>query len=183
MISEEKHNNTSYINYELLIYYSNKFQRLRVDRSHGMAPHKPILLLSVIQLIDSNNLQENKIYLEKELIDRFQENWCYLGSEKHRSETFRPFFYLRGDGFWHHIPNPGFRKVVTSKIKLSNFVEVKQAIKYAYIDDALFELLRNSISRDSLTKILVARWFKHKQDRYESLTKDFRSRVKQCQKI
>jgi putative restriction endonuclease len=69
----------SHINYEMLLYYSNKFQRLRVDRSHGIAPHKPILLLSVIQLIDSNNLQENRIYLEKELTERFQENWHYLG--------------------------------------------------------------------------------------------------------
>jgi putative restriction endonuclease len=180
MNSKEKYNEASHINYELLIYYSNKFQRLRVDRSHGVAPHKPILLLSVIQLIDSNNLQENRIYLQKELTERFHENWYYLGSENHHPDTFRPFFHLRGDGFWHHIPNPGFRKVITSRIKLSNFIEVKQAIKYAYIDDALFELLRNSSSRDSLTNILVTKWFKNKQDHYESLMKDFRSRVKPC---
>jgi len=34
---------------EALSYYAKKFQRLRVDRAHGIAPHKPILLLSVIE--------------------------------------------------------------------------------------------------------------------------------------
>jgi putative restriction endonuclease len=154
---------------ELLCYYTRKFQRLRVDRAHGVAPHKPILVLSVIHLIEIGRIKQNQIYLREELIDTFMEVWNYLGSEIHIPDISRPFFHLRGDKFWHHIPNPGFRKIVTSKIKLKTFGEVKEAIKYAYIDDALFEMLQDLKTRESLKTILVQKWFHEKIDQYQLL--------------
>jgi putative restriction endonuclease len=158
---------------ELLNYYSIKFSRLRVDRSRGIAPHKPILVLSVIHLIEEGRITQNSINLSEELIATFKEIWSYLGSDIHNPDISRPFFHLRGDGFWHHIANPGFGKVLASKIKLKTLEEVKRAIKYAHIDDALFELLQNPRSRESLTSILVQRWFKHKIDQYNKLMNDW----------
>jgi len=154
---------------EILVYYSTKFKRLRVDRAHGIAPHKPILLFSVIKLIESGSIQQNQIYLTEELITTFLVVWSYLGSEIHNPDIFRPFFHLRGDKFWHLIPNRGHRKIITSKVKLKTFTEVKQAVKYAHIDDALFELLQDPLTRASLTTILVHKWFSHKLDQYRQL--------------
>ncbi len=151
---------------EILVYYSTKFARLRVDRAHGIAPHKPILLLSVIEHIKQGSITRNKIYLSEELIATFLKVWSYLGSETHYPDISRPFFHLRGDKFWHLIPNRGYRKIITSKVKLKTFTEVKQAVKYVQMDDALFELLQNPLSRASLTTILVQKWFGHKLDRY-----------------
>jgi len=108
---------------EQLVYYSTKFARLRVDRAHGIAPHKPILLLSVIELIKADAITKNQIYLSDELIQMFRLAWSYLGSELHHPDISRPFFHLRGDKFWHLVPNPGFRKVITAKIKLKTFHE------------------------------------------------------------
>jgi putative restriction endonuclease len=152
-----------------LEYYSTKFARLRVDRAHGIAPHKPILLLSVIELIRINSIQNSKIYLSEELIETFLKVWRYLGSEIHNPDISRPFFHLRGDNFWHLIPNQGFRKVINSKVKLKTFSEVQQAVKYAQIDDALFELLQEPLSRSNLTTILVHKWFFHKLEQYNQL--------------
>jgi putative restriction endonuclease len=152
-----------------LSYYSTKFRRLRVDRAHGIAPHKPILILSVLHLIESDRIHRNQIYLRQELIDTFMQVWTYLGSEIHCPDISRPFFHLRGDQFWHHIPNRGFRKIVTSKIKLKTFAEVRSAIKYAYIDDSLFEMLQNPTDRKNLETILVQRWFYEKLEQYKQL--------------
>lgn len=80
---------------------------------------------------------------------------------------FQTFFHLRGDKFWHLIPNRGYRKIITSKVKLKTFTEVKQAVKYVQIDDALFELLQDSLSRANLTTILVQKWFSYKLDQYK----------------
>jgi putative restriction endonuclease len=143
---------------------------LRVDRSRGIAPHKPILVLSVIHLIKQGHITQNRIKLSEELIATFRDIWSYLGSDIHNPDISRPFFHLRGDGFWHHIANPGFAKVLASKIKLKTLEEVKKAIKYVHIDDALFELLQNQKNRESLTNILVQKWFKHKIDQYSKLT-------------
>ena len=48
-------------------YYTNQFTKLRVDRVHGAAPHKPILLLSIIELIEQGKIQHNRIFLTPEL--------------------------------------------------------------------------------------------------------------------
>ena len=68
-------------------YYANKFTKLRVDRAHGaIAPHKPILLLSVIELIEQGLLRHNQIPLYAELIAAFLKLWQQLGSAAHNAD-------------------------------------------------------------------------------------------------
>jgi putative restriction endonuclease len=98
-----------------LDYYCHKFSRLRVDRSHGsIAPHKPILLLSVIDLVEQGILRHNRIFLSAELVATFLKFWSQLGSDAHRSNIALPFFHLRSDGFWHFKANPGYEVAITS---------------------------------------------------------------------
>jgi putative restriction endonuclease len=67
---------------EVLSYYANKFQRLRVDRAHGVAPHKPILLLAVMELCERRILQQNYIELSESLNHTFLKYWSYGHLEK-----------------------------------------------------------------------------------------------------
>jgi putative restriction endonuclease len=119
---------------EALSYYAKKFQRLRVDLAHGVAPHKPILLLSVIEQIRREVIKINQIYLSPALTQAFLKYWSYLGSFNHHPDISRPFFHMRSGEFWHLWANPGYVKLISSKEKLKTLVEVKQAIKYAYLD-------------------------------------------------
>ncbi|MFM7424194.1 MAG: hypothetical protein ACKO7W_04220 [Elainella sp.] len=105
---------------EALSYYAKKFQRLRVDRAHGIAPHKPILLLSVIEQIRTEIITENKIYLSSELIQTFLKYWSYLGSLNHHPDISRPFFHMRSGKFWYLWANPGYEKVISSKESCKN---------------------------------------------------------------
>ena len=45
---------------DILQKYIHKIRRLNIDRAHGPAPHKPVLLLSVIELIEGGQVIENK---------------------------------------------------------------------------------------------------------------------------
>ncbi|MBD1853629.1 hypothetical protein [Leptolyngbya sp. FACHB-711] len=155
---------------EALSYYAKKFQRLRVDRAHGVAPHKPILLLSVIEKVRREIITEDKIYLSSELIQTFLKYWSYLGSFNHNPDISRPFFHMRSGKFWHLWANPGYIKLISSKEKLKTFAEVKQAIKYAYLDEELFEFLQDPILRSSLVTVLVARWFPGKVELVEEIS-------------
>lgn len=161
---------------EILSYYAKKFQRLRVDRVHGVAPHKPILLLSVIEQIKREIITENKIYLSSELIQAFLKYWSYLGSFNHNPDISRPFFHMRSGKFWHLWANPGYVKLLSSKEKLKTLSEVKKAVKYAYLDEDLFDFLQSPISRSSLIAVLVAHWFPGKFDLVEEIsqTDEFR---------
>ena len=63
-----------------LSYYYQRFSKLRVARARGIAPHKPILLLSVIDLVEQGALRQNRIFLSPELIATFLKFWSHLGS-------------------------------------------------------------------------------------------------------
>jgi putative restriction endonuclease len=153
-------------------FYIKKFTKLRVDRAHGsVAPHKPILLLCVIELIQQGLIQHNQIFLSAELISTFLKYWSYLGSEAHRSDIALPFYHMTGDGFWHLAPNPGFESTIAAKVKLKSLTALRNAVNYAYVDDELIQLLRLPESRDYLMKALIEEWFSEKDCDFQSLLK------------
>ena len=86
--------------------YLRKFAKLRVSRNRkrGVAPHKPILLLSVFELIEQGVIAANKIELSPELISSFLKYWGKVGSDCHNPDVALPFFHLRSEGFWHLHP-------------------------------------------------------------------------------
>jgi putative restriction endonuclease len=60
-------------------YYLYQFAQLRIDRSHGRpAPHKPILLLSIIELIERGIITSNEIELTPEIVSTFLNYWNAL---------------------------------------------------------------------------------------------------------
>lgn len=144
---------------DALSYYARKFQRLRVDRAHGVAPHKPILLLAVMEQFEQGEMAENRIDLSPQLNQTFLKYWSYLGSASHNPDISRPYFHMKSGKFWHLMPRPGFEKVLSAKIKLKTLAEVQEAIAYAYVDEDLFDFWQIPKYRESLRAVLVARWF------------------------
>ncbi len=69
---------------------------LNVSRSAGVAPNKPILLLSVIELIERAQIVNNRIYLSPELIATFFKFWHELEIERN-PDIGMPFFHLKRD--------------------------------------------------------------------------------------
>ena len=79
--------------------YINAFQKLRIDRSHGIAPHKPVLLLSVFQAFQNSLIRNNRIYITPELVALFKTNWSLLVTSNHDCRFALPFFFLPAFGF------------------------------------------------------------------------------------
>ena len=84
-------------------HYSDLFSRLHVKVTAGQrAPHKAILLLSVIDLIETGVIASNRIYYTRELDRQFHDNWiryvAYLEGYSARSAT--PFFHMSYEPFW-----------------------------------------------------------------------------------
>ena len=64
-----------------LPYYAKKFANLRVDKARGTAPHKPILLLTVLDLFEKGQIHRNELYLSAELIANFLKFWGQFAAE------------------------------------------------------------------------------------------------------
>src|SRR5690606_12951008 len=88
--------------------YLHKFKKLRIDRSHGIAPHKPVLLMSVLQMYYNKLITDEKIYITPELVVLFKSNWSSLVTTDHHCQFTYPFFYMRSEGFWVLVPKRGY---------------------------------------------------------------------------
>ena len=95
---------------DILRKYVQKMKRLRIDMAHGPAPHKPVLLLSIIELIESGQVVENKILVSPELAEIFLKYWRRVTNRK--PDLAMPFFHLKSDKFWHLHPNAGYENGV-----------------------------------------------------------------------
>lgn len=135
------------------------FGKLRLDRSHGIAPHKPILLVSILQLFASKFIKENRIYLTPELVTLFRENWAKLVTTQHDCRISYPFYYLRSDKFWHLKPKNNFIEVSSLGSLVKSFSKLNEAIDYASFDEELFVLLEDQINCDILIIFLLDTYF------------------------
>lgn len=141
--------------------FISKLSRLRVDRSKGApAPHKPILLLSIIAEIETGNISENKIYITPELVARFKDYWYQLVHNPIFTSNFSlPFYHLKSDGFWHLHTFIGKDIVLTNSYTIKSFGQLKDVVDFASFDETLFLLLINKTSRESVRKTLLDVYF------------------------
>jgi len=148
--------------------YVQQFTNLHQNKSKrfGDAPHKPVLLLSIIELIAVGKITSNQMFLTGELIALFKDNWEILVSTEHTSKIVYPFFHLRGEEFWHLIPNVGFDDEVTEMTTITSFKALNEVVAYAEIDQELFLLCRNPESREILQFCLLDTYFYETKARY-----------------
>ena len=93
---------------ETLARYMHLFAVLHVNanRQHGRAPHKPILLLALLDEIQRGTYRANLLPVTPELVASFRAYWQALVFSDHwKPRMENPFRYLYQDGFWHFIRN------------------------------------------------------------------------------
>lgn len=144
----------------MLSRYEDAFSDLNVGRSHGHEkPHKPIMLLAVMDLFESGRIRENRIEFEPELLERFKAYFDIVKSGDDSPTPLLPFFHLRGDKFWHHHPRPGQESAYQTLDNPGGKGRFLGVVDHAYLDDALFQLLRAPDTRDQLRQVIIRRYF------------------------
>ena len=94
---------------QTLPYYLNAFKSLKQGTTkYGKAPHKIIMLLSILQAFCNKLITENQLFISPELVLLFKSNWTTLVLTRHKCNFALPFWHLRGDKFWHLYPKHGF---------------------------------------------------------------------------
>jgi putative restriction endonuclease len=149
-----------------LSYYLHKFAHLRTDRSRGWdasttfrAPHKPFLLLSVIDLFAQGRLSSNLIEVTPELGEIFAGYWGKVLRPERRGNMALPFFHLRSSGFWHLIPHPGEEKSLEIVRQLDTLGQLGKVVIGASLDEELYSLLQEEEARETLRAVLIQTYF------------------------
>ncbi|GHA43311.1 HNH endonuclease [Salinimicrobium marinum] len=153
---------------DLIIKYSTQFKKLRCALVKGMgkAPHKPILLLSIIQLIAKGAIMSNRIFITADLLLSFKQNWNQLVETNHTRNFSLPFFHLRSEPFWYLAAKPGKEMVTTSSKSIKSFKNLKETIAFAEIDRDLFFLLQETPNQLWFEQLLLENYFPNSRFEY-----------------
>lgn len=151
-----------------LSYYIHCLTHLKRDMKNGGAPHKPILLLSLISLYEQGLYTNNRIYILPELVASFKSNWSKLVITNHFPIFALPFYHMNSEPFWKLIPNVGCEKWVESKSSMRSLNNLSIAVQYALIDNELSSLLLFPENRDVLKLTLLDKYFHETKSNYGS---------------
>jgi putative restriction endonuclease len=131
-----------------------------LHRNLGIAPHKPILLLSVLDEIERGHIVDNEIILSVELVAAFREYWRVLplppGNWLER--IWNPFRYLLQDGFWQLVKN-GVALSGKEVGQPNSVNDLRRRVDYAQFDPELWQLIIDSTARTVLRQHLLDVYF------------------------
>jgi putative restriction endonuclease len=126
-------------------YWLHKLSTLRIDRAHGNpAPHKPLLLLVIIEMAENGEIGSREIQLSPDLAFRFSMFWSVVAQRRKQPPEVRlPFHHLGSSGIWQSVTadgKPSLDKKMTTTIIL---------------DQDFFDCLLDHSFRDRARKVLI----------------------------
>jgi putative restriction endonuclease len=149
-----------------------RLYNLRRDKSGGHErPHKPVLLLSIIDLLDRNVIRENSVTLSDELIATFKRYFDVVRTRNDQPTIENPFFFLSGDKFWQLVPvaggSPIYCEGATSGCPSA--AQLRKRVAYARFDDGLWGLLSDPMARHQLREAIISRYFPDSREKLVAL--------------
>ena len=141
-----------------LNYYIDCFSSLNTMKKCGKpAPHKALLLLSVIDLVERGVITDCRIPLSDELIRQFKRNTSvFLGESKlFQPVASYPYYHMKSELFWQLVANPNCQIDKISNYSVQN---LRTNIAYARMEQELFDLLQNPNVRAKLRVTLIAKY-------------------------
>jgi putative restriction endonuclease len=127
----------------------NQIARLKTDRARGFpAPHKPLLLLAVMDLIESGRLTSRVIPLTAELTYQFLTYWRIVAYRRKTAPDIRlPFHHLSGDRIWEPLDAQQDHSVD------------RKLTRFARFSEAVFSLFLDPIFRRQARLTLITNYF------------------------
>ncbi len=126
-------------------YWLNQLATLRIDRARGNpAPHKPLLLLVIMEMADKGEITKREVTLSPDLAFRFSAFWSVVAKRRKQAPDVRlPFHHLGSSGMWQPLTADG--KISPDK-KLTTMV---------MIDPSFLDCLADNKFRDRARRILI----------------------------
>ncbi len=127
-----------------------KLAKLRVDRSSGVAPHKPLLLLVVLELAKSGLITERTLRLTPDLAFRFAVYWSIVAHRRSQPPDVRlPFHHLGSSKLWTPHTDDG------------SLSKHRDSTSLVTLSDDFFVALQSDEFRQNACYTLISNYFEH----------------------
>ena len=146
---------------ESLRRYLQRFASLHVHKNaqRGTAPHKPVLLLALLDSIEKGTIRENRVELTPELVATFRQWWRLLVPQGGWQERIvYPFRYLVAEGFWELV-RYGQPVATTVLGDPTTIRQLMESIEYGRFAPDLWMLLPTQEARTLLRETLLTTYF------------------------
>lgn len=133
----------------------------RDKRGDHERPHKPALLLAILDLVESGEVTSNRVPLSDALIDRFKGYFDIVGRGDDRPTIQNPFFHLCGEGFWDLLPQPGERPLYQrgNVTGAPSVAQLRRRMSHGAFSRDLWERVADAGQRAALRAALITRYF------------------------
>ncbi len=129
-------------------HWLSKLAKLRIDRKGTPAPHKPLLLLVLLELANQGLLPKGVLRLTPELAFRFCTYWSVVAHRRRQKPDVRyPFHHLEGDGCWNALGEDG------------NASPDRRLTRCAEYNPEFEACLNDPFFRDEACRVLVCKYF------------------------
>ncbi len=128
---------------------------------YGKAPHKPVLLLAVIESFENGEISDNWIEVTDDLFQHFHDIWHMLVYTQNVPNFSLPFYHLKNERgeFWKLITLPG-KEIPTTKSKsIKSFKALNDTVMAAQLSDELFLVFSNPVKREELKLAILEKYF------------------------
>ncbi|MBU5615411.1 HNH endonuclease [Geomonas azotofigens] len=132
------------------------------DSTKGRAPHKPFLLLAVMDLVQRGVITAPFIDASGDLIELnelFCLYWRRIIPLGQTSSIAFPFSRLDREPFWHLVPQPGKQLSDAVINNTATVTYLRKHILGATLDDDLFLLMKSEAGREALREALLQSCF------------------------
>jgi putative restriction endonuclease len=148
-----------------------RLYNLRRDkRGSHERPHKPVLLLAILDLFDRGILSHNQVPFSPELIKTFERYFEVVAQEDDQPSIENPFYHLSGDGFWQILTKSNNRPLY--EVGNASRPPVTRLLRESYgrFDHDLWSgIVTAAKSRRQLREALISRYFPDHRDQLEAL--------------
>jgi len=139
--------------------YIQAFSNLRTDRNRNrwspltchQAPHKPFLLMSVMDNFAQEVIAENFIEPSFDLVDTFNIYWSSIMPLGTKGNMAYPFYHMNSEGFWHLDPD--------KRIPVTSVSKLRKEYKGVSLDDDLYQLMSKPDTREQLRATIINTYF------------------------
>lgn len=141
--------------------FQNILSLNRAPTKFGMAPHKPILLLAVIESFENGEITDNWIEVTDDLFQHFHDIWRMLVNTQNVPNFSLPFFHLKNEKgeFWKLVTLPGQEIPTTKSKSIKSFKALNDTVQAAQLSNELFMAFSDPVKREELKLAILEKYF------------------------
>lgn len=122
----------------------------------GFKPHKYLALLTIIDLIECQEVSENRFNFDEAFRKSFTKRFEMYHGPDDKNRPLAPFFHLKNTGFWFLCPLAGKEEQLKTMPTVGAPRELDEVVDHAYLLPEIYDLLHDPDSREIVKKTITS---------------------------